>query len=97
MSDIFDIWIKKLEYLESLDGKNIIIGKELESDGKRLETPVSGQLRKTGEEAINLHHMKNMVRGEGFPSSGSDEEDKKLADGIVHEYIRDRILKEFNK
>jgi hypothetical protein len=88
-SSDFDTLIKTLEHIESLNGRKQRMDQQLGSAGNALQPSLADRLRSTSAEAENRASMEKAMRGESV--------DEEKVQGIVHEYIRENILKEFGK
>lgn len=86
MDNNFDNLINNLKKIDKLNGQKIDISQPTGSLSEELEPALKKRLRDTDEEANNRQAMANAVNGLGI--------DKKRIDGIVNEFINERILRD---
>jgi hypothetical protein len=84
-----DKLIESLAFIERLNGQKFQINEQIGSAREALQPPLADRLRRTDAEATNRAEMDKAKRGEGY--------DPTKVEGIVSEYLRENILKEFGK
>ena len=78
--------IEDVEELRSFNGRKITIGQPLRNANKEIDLPIQKRIRHTDKAALDRDAMEKAITG---------NVDETKIDGIIEQYIKEKILREF--